>query len=202
MEPTIDDTIGGFNIFIEEQKEFGGTMSLYLFDHEYMPVYEDKNITMVERLTHEMYKPRGSTALLEAIAKTISSQSDTSIEEYQVKIIIMTDGQENASRPEYSSVKIKALIEDKKKLGWDFMFLGADQDVIMQATNLGINPDNVLQFNANDPSNAFRALSVTMSQQARGLGATLSQQQNEVQDPHTLAPAENYGGLRAASSYR
>ena len=67
MESCWDDTIGGYNSFLTSQKPLGGTMSLIFFDHEYEKVYENKPIEEVENLTVDIYKPRGSTALLDAI---------------------------------------------------------------------------------------------------------------------------------------
>ncbi|NBX48957.1 VWA domain-containing protein, partial [bacterium] len=58
METIVDDTIGGYNSFIKSQKDLGGTMSLYLFDHELTEVYKDTPIADVQPLDHTTYNPR------------------------------------------------------------------------------------------------------------------------------------------------
>ena len=64
MDSCRSDTIGGYNSFVNSQKTLGGTMSLYLFDHELATVYENVPIENVEPLTLETFVPRGSTAIL------------------------------------------------------------------------------------------------------------------------------------------
>lgn len=178
METSADDTIGGFNAFVDEQKEFGGTLSLYQFDHEILCDYQHMPITEVPRMTRKTFMPRGSTALLDSIGEVMKSQNipENFIEQgIAVKFIIFTDGLENASN-KYTSAHVKDLIELYTKKGWDFMYLGANQDAIMEAAKMGINTQNAMTYDAVDTGGAFRTLSATMSQQARGLKTTLSQQ--------------------------
>lgn len=61
--------------------------------------------------------------------------------------VIITDGEENASR-EYSSDKIKHQIECRKiKFSWEFIFLGANIDAVETAAKFGINKSRAeLQF--------------------------------------------------------
>src|SRR5690606_29825645 len=69
------DVIGGFNTFIESQKEVPGfaNVSLYLFDDLYETVYEETDLHFVPKLTESTFVPRGSTSLFDAIGKTINS---------------------------------------------------------------------------------------------------------------------------------
>ena len=76
----------------------------------------------------------GSTALLDAIGKTIhkiaTAQKNTA-ENYRAKkvmFVIITDGEENASR-EYSARQVKEMIQrQKERFHWEFIFLGANID--------------------------------------------------------------------------
>ena len=160
MDTCLDDTIGGFNAFLREQTVDGGTLSLILFDHEYTPVYDKKPILEVEPLTRETFVPRGSTALLDAIGKTIKSITD----DRTPMIAILTDGQENASHA-FTKAHIKDLIETKTKEGWTFAYLGANQDAFAEAGSIGIKPGATLNFDANRTPDAFRELSQAMSSQ-------------------------------------
>ena len=161
MESCWDDTIGGFNAFVNEQKVDGGTLTLIQFDHEYLESYHAKPIGEVEPLSRETFKPRGSTALLDAIGKTIKNFKSQTIP----TVIILTDGQENASHI-YTKSHIKDLIEERQKDGWTFVYLGANQDAFAEAGSLGIAPCATMNYDANRTPDAFRQLSQALSSHA------------------------------------
>lgn len=175
MANMIDDTIGGFNSFVDAQKPLGGTMSLYLFDNEFETVYENTPIEYVRILTTNTFIPRGSTALHDAIGNVVTKLSKTGVpENTSVKIIIMTDGFENASK-KYTAEHIKDLIEIHTKLGWDFMYIGANQDSILEAGKLGINAEHTLDFDANTVNQVMRSVSIAIEEQSQGKPSTLRQ---------------------------
>jgi Mg-chelatase subunit ChlD len=160
MDACRDDTIGGFNAFLREQQAEGGTLTLILFDHEYQIVYDRKPIGDVQPLTTHTFVPRGSTALLDAIGKTIkNTQSNVPT------VVILTDGQENSSQ-EYTKAHVKDLIDQKTRDGWTFVYLGANQDAFAEAGQLGIASASTVNYDVNRTPDAFRALSAAMSAQA------------------------------------
>jgi hypothetical protein len=165
METCLDDTIGGFNAFLRDQKALGGTLTLVLFDHEYSLSYDKKAIEDVEPMTRETYVPRGSTALLDAIGKTIKviTGDRTPI------VAILTDGLENASHT-FTKVHIKDLIEQKTKEGWAFLYLGANQDAFSEAGALGISPGGTMNYDPRRTPEAFTALSAAVSQTGSNRG--------------------------------
>ena len=165
METCWDDTIGGFNSFLAEQQKDGGTLTLIQFDHEYELFYANKPITEVEPLTRETFKPRGSTALLDAIGRAIKECKTQTIP----TIVILTDGYENASHT-YSKPHIKDLIEERQKDGWTFVYLGANQDAFAEAGALGIAPAATMTYDVNRTPEAFRVLSAALSSQASNQG--------------------------------
>jgi hypothetical protein len=173
MDACRDDTIGGFNAFVESQKEFGGTLTLVQFDHEYQLVYENKPIGEVEPLTRATFVPRGSTALLDAIGRIVKECKTQTIP----TIIILTDGQENASHT-YTRAHLKDLIEERQKDGWTFVYLGANQDAFAEAGSIGIAPGSTMNYDVRKTPDAFRVLSAAVSCQASGQSQTvdLSQQ--------------------------
>ena len=59
--------------------------------------------------------------------------------------VIITDGEENASR-EYSVEKVKAMIEEEKIYGWEFVFLGANIDAVETAGRFGISADRAVDY--------------------------------------------------------
>jgi electron transfer flavoprotein alpha subunit len=131
--------------FLRKQKDVGGNASITLaqFDDEYEIVWEDKNLSETTSVSR-FYRPRGLTALLDAIGKTINSVGANLAAKPEddrpdkVIFVILTDGLENASR-EYTREKIFDMIRhQEEKYGWEFVFLGANQDAIGVGRDLGI----------------------------------------------------------------
>jgi Mg-chelatase subunit ChlD len=135
------DTINGFNSFIEKQriKHPNNKVTLILFDNDYEVIYSQKQITNVETLTTEEYYVRGSTALLDAIGKTISNYERTT---NKTLCIITTDGLENSSN-EYSRKQIKNMIESSS---WEFIYIGAEIDSYTEAGSIGIRQDYIANY--------------------------------------------------------
>ncbi len=137
-----EDTIGGFNSFIDKEKSKEGKtrVTTILFDHEYELLYKRKSIDDVEKLTKDVYYVRGSTALLDAIGKTVTTL-DKEIDN-KVLFVIMTDGMENSSI-EFSKSQISNMI---KNHSWEFLFIGADIDSYSEAHNIGIKKSRVANY--------------------------------------------------------
>ena len=117
-------------------------------------LHDRVDITKVKNITEKEYYVRGSTALLDAIGKTIAKekaiQDTLSKDEKATKVlfIIITDGLENASK-EYNSATVKRLIEtQKEKYGWEFLFLGANIDAIETANTIGISAERAVNYNS------------------------------------------------------
>ncbi|NJO65861.1 MAG: VWA domain-containing protein [Richelia sp. RM2_1_2] len=155
MESVAKDAIGGFNAFLKDQKATDGeaTMSVTLFDNEYTPLYDGKSIPLakVDELTDKTFVPRGSTALRDAIGKTIGrtkeefAKMSDSEKPNKVLVLIVTDGAENASH-EYNAETIKNLIATQKKNDWQFIFLCSTEDAMNRAGDMGISFGNTFQF--------------------------------------------------------
>ena len=150
------DTIGGFNSMIKSQKSVDGEciVTTVLFDDRYELLHDRINLKGISPLTEKEYYVRGTTALLDAVGRTInkiaSVQKNTAEEERAEKVlfIITTDGYENASR-EYSYDKVKAMIEkERDKYGWEFLFLGANIDALETAEKFGISKDRAADYHA------------------------------------------------------
>jgi len=160
MESCWDDTIGGFNAFVTDQAALGGKLTLIQFDHEILKVYQDVDLKSVQPLSRETFKPRGSTALLDAIGSTIKEWNGSS-----PTLIILTDGQENAST-KFTKAHVKDLVEQKQKEGWTVMYLGANQDAFAEGGSMGIAAANTMNYDVRRTPDAFRSLSATCSQAA------------------------------------
>jgi len=148
------DTIGGYNSMLEKQKAIPGKclITTVLFDGNYELLHDRIDIRAVSPISAKEYRVGGSTALLDAIGRTIhkigNAQKHTA-EDYRaekVMFVIITDGLENSSR-EYSSERVKEQIERQKtKYGWEFVFLGANIDAIQTAAHFGIGADRAVDY--------------------------------------------------------
>lgn len=152
MDSIGQSTVDGFNTFIKEQKAAEGEANITLvqFDNQYQVDYKGLPINEAKELIlGETFVPRATTALYDAVGQTIKDVKTKN----DVVFVIITDGYENASK-EYDQKKVFQLIEDKKKEGWNFLFLAANQDAIKAGGAMGISAGNSMTFNANDASNS------------------------------------------------
>lgn len=150
-----DDTIGGFNTFLEKQKNLPevpeSKISLYQFDDKYEAVYEAKDTNTASPLDDKTFVPRGSTALHDAIGRTISSMSarfDSLAEDLKpekIVFVVITDGCENSSK-EFALAGVRNLIQERIKKGWEFVYLGADVNSFEDGQQLGFSSANVMQY--------------------------------------------------------
>ena len=102
-------------------------------------IYDRTPIKDVEKLTLEQYEPCCSTPLFDAIGCSVKKLKTAikDVEDAAVVVTIITDGYENASK-EWKADTIKALIDDCKKDGWVFSFIGASEDILKVATTISI----------------------------------------------------------------
>ena len=146
MQPLQEAAVAAFNAFVKSQLDVPGDACLTLvqFDDAYEVPFSACPLQDVPELTAGTYVPRGSTALLDAIGRTITDTArrltglPAAEQPGKVIIAIFTDGQENASR-EYTPHHISDLIRlHRSEKGWEFLFLAANQDAIASASTLHI----------------------------------------------------------------
>jgi len=150
------DTIGGYNEMLKKQKQMEGEaiISTILFDDHFEVLHNRLPIAEVKPMTEHEYFVRGSTALLDAIGRSITKIGDvqrTTAEDQKAEkviFVITTDGMENSSM-EYSTAHIKLMIErQKEKYGWEFLFLGANIDAVETAEKIGISAKHAVNYHA------------------------------------------------------
>ncbi len=144
-------TVSGFGEFVTEQRRAPGRclVTLNRFDTDYDRVY---TAVPVEDVPPLVLEPRGMTAMLDAIARTIRETGErlASLPEDsrpgQVIVGIMTDGLENASR-ETTHAQVKSLIEHQEQVyGWSFLYMGANQDAIEVGASIGVRHDRAMTY--------------------------------------------------------
>jgi len=131
MTSMATEAIGGFNQFLKEQQAIPDDckLTLVLFDHVYDVIHNAVNIQNVHELNDSVYIPRGATALYDAMGKALDDAMARIQHEYttppRVAVMIMTDGQENASK-NYTKSRLEKFVEDLKKDQWQFIFMSSD----------------------------------------------------------------------------
>lgn len=136
-----NDAEGGINSFVDEQKKDprGAKLQLVEFD-SVIDLHDNIDIADVPKY---VMKPRGGTALYDAIGKTITNYSHVGTE--KVIVVIVTDGEENASR-EFNKTTVAELIKLRQDQGWEFVFLGASMDTFGEASSLGIAKGSTINY--------------------------------------------------------
>ncbi|MBR5231868.1 MAG: VWA domain-containing protein [Clostridia bacterium] len=148
------DTIGGFNAMLEKQKKAEGEayVTTVLFNNRLVTVHDRVDLQQISPMTEKDYTVGGCTALLDAVGETVKHIAD--IHKYareedvpeHTLFVITTDGMENASR-RYTAADVKKMIEEKKeKNGWEFIFFGANIDVVEAAEDIGIDADHAVEY--------------------------------------------------------
>ncbi|MEO9152971.1 MAG: vWA domain-containing protein [Lapillicoccus sp.] len=178
MQSIKQDTEGGFAAFIEEQRRGAGEcrVTLAQFDNAYDVVYRDLPVSVVPPLD---LQPRGATALLDSIGRLAHEAGAclAALPDDQrpgtVIVAIMTDGLENASH-EWTHAAIRALVEQQTATyGWEFLYMGADQDAIEVGQTLGVHADHAVTYGRGnvDKVMAATASKVSHLRQARLVNA-------------------------------
>lgn len=158
MESIKQDTIGGFNSYIAAQKSLPtpATFTLVQFDSQdpFEVIHKFTDIQMVGDLTAQTYMPRASTPLYDAVGRGINDLKaglgglPEALRPKKIVVVIVTDGQENASR-EFTGAQVRKMIADAKEAGWQFVFLSADESAISDSSSLNIDASNAAFFRKN-----------------------------------------------------
>ena len=146
MESMVEPAISGFNRLLREQQQEAGSarFTLVLFDDHYEVPFHSVPIAEVVELDTSTFVPRGSTALLDAIGRTIDelgaklAATPEAERPGQVIVAILTDGMENASHRYTWRDVSKRIRHQTEKYQWKFLFLGANQDALATAAKMSI----------------------------------------------------------------
>lgn len=172
MADLTDDTIGGFNSVIREQRKKDGRVfvSVITFNQQSRYAFDRVDIADIPDMTGKDYRACGSTALIDAMGEAIEHVEMVhkyirreDVPEHTI-FFITTDGMENASR-KYTSEQVKRMVEAKKELGWEFVFIAANIDAVETAAHYGISEDRAVNYKNTSAGNGakFRAMGKFMS---------------------------------------
>jgi hypothetical protein len=190
MQQVKNKTIEGFNAYLDEQRSAGKALfTLVQFDDEYEVLYDAAPIDIVEHRTAANYQPRGSTALLDAIGRAVAATSEQvsklSVKPKCILVSVITDGLENASVEfcgEKGRRQIFQMIEERKKEGWQFFFIGAEPKAIEDAVQeYGFSASHTTSYAVAAPDEAFALLSRANIASRAGLNCGFGSQGNSNQ---------------------
>lgn len=163
MGNVTNDTIGGFNVFLETHQKMPGEARLTLvkFDTKYEIVHNGVDVRSAKPLDKTTYNPSGCTALLDAVGRAIDEvgkRFDTASEDEKpgkVIFLIITDGEENSS-VEYKLHQVKEKTTKRQDVDkWEFIFMGANQDAWAEAGKMGYA--NAVNYSVADMGKTMKA---------------------------------------------
>jgi hypothetical protein len=141
----IVQTIKGIEIKFPEQQHF---ISLVTFNGFGVKTLLDKTlVASLHQIDPNTYHPDSMTPLYDAIALSVLKLKIdlAGIENLNVLVTILTDGEENASK-EFNHSQVNNIIREQKNQGWTFTYIGANHDVEKIAHSISIT--NTLRFEA------------------------------------------------------
>lgn len=169
MESAKTDHEGGLRSFVEDQRKAAGDARFTLVqfdDHDPCEIVYDR--AALANVKDISLVPRGSTPLLDAIGRAVShleaaQQKDASD---STVCMIITDGQENASR-EWTRARVEARVKGLEAKKWSFLFLGAGIDAFAEAGSLGMRATATANFNNAQPHAVMAMYATTSANMAR-----------------------------------
>jgi Mg-chelatase subunit ChlD len=175
MQSCREAAMNGFNLFLHEQQQTESLvkLTLVLFDDEYLVPINGLPVAEIVPLNDDSYVPRGSTALLDAIGRTIDDLGArlAALPEQdrpgQVIVAILTDGLENSSQSYTWQQIARRIKQQTEQYRWTFLFLGANQDAIATAAQMNIAAANAAAYVAD--AAGLHASSSSLGRKVRGI---------------------------------
>jgi hypothetical protein len=175
--------------FIKDQTDGKVTVTAARFDDKY-EVFIKNELAQNVLITESDITPRNMTAfyqsfcrLIDDIGKELSDMTD--IRPGRVVIVVLTDGEENASQGIYSGENGKKLLfekitHQKDVYNWVFFFMGTNIDAIKTGKNIGIDQETCINF-ANTQDNCatvIKTASAQVSKFRQGSASMLNNKDN------------------------
>lgn len=169
MQHAKEDHEGGLRSFVNDQKNAPGDVRFTLIQFDSVNpcevIYDRAKLDDVRDI---VLIPRGWTPLLDAFGRAVEHLSKLNLT--NVVCMVITDGQENASR-EWTRERIKAMVKELDAKGWTFLFLGANIDSFAEAGSMGVAMAGVMDFNNDDSAAVRNMYSATSANTLRSRGA-------------------------------
>jgi uncharacterized protein YegL len=187
MRSALRETIDGFNEQIQTIKanqtpDIDTMVTLITFNSGINTQYINVPADQVQELDTLTYKPNGTTALYDAMGEAIAiieASPDFAAETTSVLMVVISDGDENAS-VSYTSQEIKEKLETyQDESNWTVTYMGANANVAAVANTIGVHAGNTSVFSAASASgysDAYTTVSKGLDSfmKTRSMAVTLS----------------------------
>ena len=158
MEICRDATIDGFNEqvnAVRQNAKAGGKTSVSMFRFGCPPnsspqeSYFDKSVSDLLRISRETYSPFGNTPMYDAIGLALTRlETLPQTDNTGFLVIVVSDGQENASR-KWTSARLAEKVKALQNTGkWTFVYIGANQDLTKVQETFGLHAGNMMGYNS------------------------------------------------------
>jgi len=185
MKSCRDSTIDAFNEYVSSlanDPDVDAAVSLSLFDSGHAQalrlklVFDGKKAADMPKLTRETFVPAGGTPLNDAIGKTVERiDGEWHRPGEGIALVILTDGQENASK-EFTKDAIKKLLDGRQKdKNWLVIYLGANQDAFAEGAVRGMSAANTMGYSVQNVGATMKAAARSTAMYAATGSATLAQ---------------------------
>lgn len=163
MDSIKEDAQGGINSFIKEQKALPGRATLTLVQFDGLDAYEVIHLRKDLREVEPNYvlKPRDMTPLFDAVGRGINSEGEwlAGLAEEKrpglVSFTIATDSGNNSST-EFTQERIAEMVKHQEsKYGWSFNYIGANQDAVLVAQQMGMQAGKAATYSLNNTQDAY-----------------------------------------------
>lgn len=149
MQHLVDDVRGGFNAYLDGLKadsDIAYRLTVTVFDTAFESLAVDVALADVPQLDSSNYRPRGGTALNDAIGKTLgefAAKHGKVRKHERVLVVIQTDGYENSS-VEFTTDQVRKMIAERDASDrWGFVFLGAGPDAFATGSSYGLGAQTI-----------------------------------------------------------
>lgn len=150
-----DKTVKGINDYIESVQaddiDDGAVFTFATFstirgEFDLKYIYDAVPVKEIKVIDKDWYNPDGGTPLYDAVGRVIGDvEAHPQTEGKRVLMMTLTDGEENESK-EFTKDALAKKVKAKKKAGWTFGYLGANQDAWGAAEAMGIGAQNASGF--------------------------------------------------------
>ncbi len=159
MESIKAETISGTNeqfSALRDSDDAANTfVAFFSFNQEVTPVFKNDDgspklvpCDSLEDISAADYFPSGMTAMYDAVGDAIEFFSAEAKKADDVLIVVISDGVENKSS-RFTSEQISGQVKELQDSGWNFTYIGANQDLTQVAAQLGFHEGNMMAFDAN-----------------------------------------------------
>jgi hypothetical protein len=157
LEPTISGTNEQFSALRDSDDAANTFVAFNTFASVVTPVFHDGTpernptlvpVTSLKDITKADYRPSGMTAMFDGVSAMIDFLAAEAAHVDDVLVVVISDGGENASKL-VTSEKLSSKVQELQEAGWNFTYIGANQDLTQVQEQLGFHAGNMLTFDAN-----------------------------------------------------